>query len=312
MTLHRAHAPAAAPGSRAPGGDDAPGLKIPPARASGGAPPCSNPLYSPLAPLLARLPPVPDAAALSALAAALPVRTAAGLPLRFVPPQADGLGYEARIAQRGEVETRSDNWHDWFNALVWLTFPQAKAALSARHAAALAAGGGTAMAGAPRGKGRDAMTHFDECGAVVVAEDASLLDLLAAFRWRELFVERRQAVVGGLRVFVFGHATYEALLSPFRGLTAKCVLAPMAPGWLAQPLAGQLAEIDARLAADLAAGRHGDPRALQPLPLLGVPGVVRENDDPAYYDDTWQFRPGRREPRQARIIGGEAGQATAG
>ena len=30
------------------------------------------------------------------------------------------------------------------------------------------------------------MTHFDECGAVVVAEDASLLELIAGFRWRTL------------------------------------------------------------------------------------------------------------------------------
>lgn len=199
------------------------------------------------------------------------------------------MGYEARIAARGEVETREDNWHDWFNGLVWLTFPRAKAALSARHAA------GLAVAGALRGTVRDAMTHFDECGAVVVAEDASLLDSLAGFRWQELFVERRAEVVSGLRVFIFGHATYEALLVPFRGLTAKCVLTPVSAGWLQMPLDEQLAAIDGWLAADFAAGRHGDPRALHPLPLLGVPGVVPESDDPAYYDDTWQFRPGRRQ-----------------
>ncbi len=221
-----------------------------------------------------------------------PVFTDTGQPIRFVPPASDGLGYEARIAARGEVETRPDNWHDWFNALVWLTYPKAKAALSARHAAELAAS--VDAQGARRGETRDAMTHFDECGAVVVAEDAGLLDLLGAFKWRELFVERRADVVAGLRVFVFGHATYEALLAPFRGLTAKCVLTPVASGWLARPLAEQLAEIDGWLATDLAAGKHGDPRGLQPLPLLGVPGVTADSEDPAFYDDTWQFRPGRR------------------
>lgn len=275
----------------------------PPAPAGPGAPgplpalppPFSCPLYFPLAPLLARLPPVPDAAALAALAAAASVFAAAGRPLRFVPPQPDGLGYEERIAARGEVETRADNWHDWFNALVWLTFPRAKAALSARHAAELACRGDAVDGNPARGGVRDAMTHFDECGAVVVAENAELLDLLAAFRWRELFVERRPEVVAGLRVFIFGHATYEALLAPFRGLTAKCVLRPVAPGWLAQPPATQLAAIDGWLAADFAAGRHGDPRALQPLPLLGVPGVVAASEAPAYYDDVWQFRPGRRQ-----------------
>lgn len=252
-------------------------------------PPFLNPLFFPLMPLLAHLPPAPDVAALVSLAAQRPVTTAGGRRLRFVPPQGDGLGYEARIAARGEVETRPDNWHDWFNALVWLTFPQAKAALSACHAAELAR--------APDGRGavRDAMTHFDECGALVVAEDASLLELLAGFRWQELFVTRRTEAALGLRVFVFGHATYESLLAPFRGLTAKCVLKPVAAGWLARPLTEQLAEVDGCLAADLAAGRHGDPRALQPLPLLGVPGVVPESEDPAYYDDAWQFRSGRRQ-----------------
>lgn len=262
------------------------------------AAPFANPLFFPLAPLLERLRAVPDARALAALAESRPVCTASGRVLRFVPPQDDGLGYEARIAARGEVETRPDNWHDWFNGLVWLTFPRAKAALSARHAAALDfsarhAANLTQLA-APRGTVRDAMTHFDECGAVVVAEDAALLELLAGFQWKALFVERRLDVIAGLRVFVFGHATYEALLAPFRGLTAKCVLTPVAPGWLQQPLATQLAEIDAQLAADFAAGRHGDPRSLQPLPLLGLPGVAQENGNPAYYDDTWQFRPGRR------------------
>ncbi|HLO65211.1 MAG TPA: DUF3025 domain-containing protein, partial [Azonexus sp.] len=36
------------------------------------------------------------------------------------------------------------------------------------------------------------------------------------------------------------------------------------------------------------------PHDFQPLPLLGIPGVTPENENPAYYDDTWQFRPGRR------------------
>ncbi len=248
----------------------------------------SSPLFFPLAPLLQRLPPAPDLPPLAALAESRGIEAAVGLPLRFVPPQDDGLGYEARIALHGAVETRPDNWHDWFNGLVWLTFPKAKAALSARHAHELG------LHAEGRGQARDAMTHFDECGAVVVAEDASLLELLQGFRWRELFVERRADTAAGLRVFVFGHATYEALLAPFRGLTAKCVLVPVPGGWLARPLAEQLVDIDEWLAQDFAAGKHGDPRGLQPLPLLGLPGVTADSECPQYYDDTWQFRPGRR------------------
>ncbi|MCC7081088.1 MAG: DUF3025 domain-containing protein [Burkholderiales bacterium] len=33
------------------------------------------------------------------------------------------------------------------------------------------------------------------------------------------------------------------------------------------------------------------PKALLALPLLGIPGVCAENEDPAYYDDSVQFRP---------------------
>ena len=35
-------------------------------------------------------------------------------------------------------------------------------------------------------------------------------------------------------------------------------------------------------------------RALAPLPVLGIPGWVADNEDPRYYDDTSHFRPGRR------------------
>lgn len=245
-------------------------------------------LFAPLSPLLERVPFAPDSASLTLLGAERKVSTQSGQRVSFVPPQDDGLGYEARIWVRGEVETRPDNWHDFFNALVWLTFPQAKAALNARHARGMAAPAGA------RGRERDAMTHFDECGVVVVSSDAPLLDLIRNFRWQTLFVEHRAELHGKLRCFVFGHASYEQLLAPFRGLTAKAVLYEVNEDWLRLPLSSQLQDLDRRLAAELAAGHHADPRALHPLPLMGLPGVTPDNENADYYDDTWQFRPGRR------------------
>jgi len=97
-----------------------------------------------------------------------------------------------------------------------------------------------------------------------------------------------------MRFIVFGHATYESLLKPFRGLTSKAVLYEVSEDWLLQPYGEQIAAVDALLAADLASGRYQRPRDFQPLPLLGIPGVVAASEDPAYYDDAWQFRPGRR------------------
>lgn len=264
--------------------------------------PYAAPLFAPLAPWLGGLPfPWPPApagaggpdgqalAGVSDLAAALQLQTRNGHPLRFVPPQDDGLGYEARIAARGEVETRPDNWHDFFNALVWCAFPRSKAALSGRHQAVLAQSAAPA-----RGLERDAMTHFDECGALVLSTEPELLDLIRQFRWKELFWGHRAELAGSLRCVIFGHATYEQLLAPFRGLTAKAVLYEASVGDLAAIDAGCLTGLDARLAADLDAGYYQAPRELQPLPLLGLPGMTPDNEFAAYYDDTRQFRPGRR------------------
>ncbi len=255
--------------------------------------PFASPLYFPLRRWLGQLPPHPDGPALAALAERHPIVTANGRRIRFVPPRSDGLAYECRIWESGEVETRPDNWHDWFNALVWLTFPRTKIAVSARHVQAMA------PAGAVRGSERDALTHFDECGIAVFSAQPELLDLLRAFQWKALFVERRAEVERAMRFVVFGHATYERLLNPFRGLTAKAVLHAVDASWLGLPAEEQIAAVDAILAADLTSGRYTRPRDFQPLPLLGIPGVTPDNADPAYYDDTRQFRPGRQTTKRA-------------
>lgn len=246
-------------------------------------------LFAPLSPLLEQMPSAPGLAPLDELSTARDVRTRSGRRVVFRPASADGLDYETRIWTRGEVATRPANWHDFFNALVWLTFPLAKATLNACHVEALA----IAASGQGRGQRRDALTHFDECGIVVVSSDPSLLALLRGFRWRELFWERRCDLGRALRCFVFGHATYEQLLQPFRGLTAKAVLYEVDGDWLRRPLGEQLADLDRRLAGELAAGLYRQPRAFQPLPLLGLPGVTPDSEHPAYYDDPYQFRPGR-------------------
>ena len=252
------------------------------------SPATDSPLFAPLRGWLDQLPGAPDSQALSELTSRFPIQTENGQTVCFVPPQADGLAYECRIWESGEVETRLDNWHDFFNALVWLTFPLTKIAVSAAHMRAMTA------PGEARGKVRDALTHFDECGIVVLSAKPELLALLRDFQWKKLFVEHRAEVLAAMDFVIFGHATYEQLLHPFRGLTAKAILYEVSDDWLRMPLAARLAELDARLAADLSSGRYTRPRDFQPLPVLGIPGVTSVSEDPAYYDDTWQFRPGRR------------------
>ena len=73
------------------------------------------------------------------------------------------------------------------------------------------------------------------------------------------------------------------------------------PDELAQrmtPAALQRADVDCRLAEMFSRpGAYARPRDFQPLPLLGIPGVVAENSDPSYYGDLRQFRPARSASR---------------
>jgi len=224
------------------------------------------------------------------------IRTASGLPLQLVAPAADGESYEQRLYTRGELEFREHNWHDLFNVLVWLTFPQAKAALNARHHATLPAG----KAGG-RGPVRDALTLFDESGVIVISADAELLHMIREFRWKPLFWERRAAVLADMDFLLFGHALCEKALTPYKGVTGRGLLLEVDRDFLALPPAERLPQIDSRVAlwiTDPQALRH--THELAPLPVLGIPGWCADNEQAAYYEDRDHFRPGRlRRPQSS-------------
>lgn len=254
-------------------------------------------LFEPIAPWLARFPEhLPDACAFNALLAQEPRHTGDGQPLRFAEPRSDGMGYEARIAQHGVVEHRSNNWHDFFNALVWLEFPQAKAALSARHGQELAQHGAHS-AHAPRGCVRDALTQFDECGIVVLSSHGDLNQGLHEQRWAEVFWQQRPAVQQHMRFIVFGHATYDLLQAPFPGLCAKALYLDTTAYTVHAPWSALGPALDNYLAHWL---QHQlmRPKDLRPLPLLGIPGLTPESEFAQYYQDTRQFRPLAQAPQR--------------
>lgn len=257
-----------------------------------------SPLLLPLRDVARRVGSVdwPSLPALQEIVARAGVCTASGLPLRLTSPaatQGASMPYEARLFEKGELEFREHNWHDLFNVLVWLTFPQAKAALNARHHAMLATPGEVATN--RRGAVRDALTLFDESGIVVISADAELLRMVRGFQWKPLFWKRRAAVVDGMQFLLFGHALYEKALAPYKGMTGRGLLFEIERDFLDLPLPEQRARIDRYVSQRIA-----DPRALQstqelaPLPVLGVPGWCADNECAEYYDDRNHFRPGRR------------------
>jgi hypothetical protein len=253
------------------------------------------PIFAALTPLLGRLPPdrFPRHDELNALTTSS-LLSGGGAPIRFVPPAAPSrefaAQYEVHVFETGEVPTRADNWHDLFNALVWLAFPRTKAVLNRHHCEEIRARRGERL----RGTARDVLTLFDEGGIVVAAEDAELPALLRDFRWKELFWRRRTDVLRSMRFYVFGHAIYEKALEPYKGVTAKALIVDTAPGLLDAPIERQLSELDTR-AADYFSGAQAlaSTRNLPPLPILGVPGWDPSNGSEEYYDDTSQFRPRR-------------------
>lgn len=210
--------------------------------------------------------------ALNALAEARGLRTESGRDVRFVPPAASDPYYELGVYESGRVATRPESAHDWFNALVWLAFPRAKARINALHAREL-----PRDPKGRRGPLRDLLTVFDEGGAIVRCEDAELLSLLRAGAWKTLFLSHRRRVEQAMRVTVFGHAVMEKALEPWPGITCKALV-----------LAGDL---DAGI-ADWLSAQPGDasPRALMPIPVLGYPGWS-EGQDAGFYDDRRYFRP---------------------
>lgn len=259
----------------------------------------AQPLFAPLADvLIASGDRLPSLMRLNQVVeqAAGTLRSGQGAPVRFVPPGPQHKVYEHAVFDAGEVATRAENWHDYFNALVWACFPKAKAALNARHMHELALA--RAMGKKGRGLVRDALTQFDECGMVVLGCEPDVLDALARHEWTEAFWQARAQMEANTRFILFGHASYDQLREPFPGLCAKALYLTVPSRLIHAPVADQVALVDAWLAHFLGnVDAALTPQAFSPLPLLGIPGVVMENGRRDYYADVAQFRPlGQRRP----------------
>jgi hypothetical protein len=211
------------------------------------------------------------------------LNAAGAAPVRFVPEAglAAGAAYEQFIFETRQCPVRP-GLHDFFNGLVWLHFPRTKAALNALQAREIARHG----IGGRRGPVRDAITVFDENGALLQAPPP-LWEALREREWRRLFVDLRP-LWSQARLRIFGHALLEQLAAPRKGLTAHvwCVPADLdaaadTDGWLA-----------AQCTAEILAGKP-----FVPLPVLGVPGWWAGNENFSFYDESLVFRP-RKTPER--------------
>ena len=206
-----------------------------------------------------------------------------GVPV-FVPPPPrtiSAIDFERRVIEHNELIVRADNLHDVMNALVWLTFPKTKRAVSVAHVAL-----GVNRDGKTRPRRRDVLTLFDEAGAIILSQRDDLKEMHKAHLWRELFVNHRAAFIDEARVILFGHGALEQLGSrPHRGLTVKALWLPLAHDT-------PLVEVDAWMAEHVAAGELlAEDEHRLPLPIVGIPGWFAENERADCYDDAAVFRP---------------------
>lgn len=259
-----------------------------------------SPLFEPLHAVLQRLDgdSFPSLDELNRLLAEQPeILVQGGRSLHFVEQGLGKLAFESQYEPRGylngEVQTRENNLHDLFNALVWLTFPQSKAAINMRHYRALT---GTAEAlPTRRGAVRDMATLFDESGVIVASADAELSGLLRDFKWKELFWSRREDVKVAMGFYIFGHGLHEKTMQPYIGMTGQGLVSQVEAAFFSWTLPRRMAHLDERVATYLNEPPNcQSTRELTPVPLLGIPGWSSDNENAEYYENRDYFRPGRR------------------
>lgn len=228
------------------------------------------------------------------------VRTLTGQCLRIVaqdaPPACFEQCYAPRIYFTGELQTRTENWHDYFQFLTWLMFPNTKALINSLHIDPARERFAVGHAKGRRSPVENMLSLFDEGGAVLVSSQPALLDLVREFRWKALFWEQRDAVQRDLDCVSFGHALYEKALAPYQGMTANCILLICDPAYFTWDWPARWAWIDEQLTVRLSDRLAlQSPHDLQPFPVLGMPGWDAENATEQYYDNVDYFRAGRRQ-----------------
>jgi hypothetical protein len=165
--------------------------------------------------------------------------------------------YELHIAETGEVETRPENAHDFFNALAWIAYPRAKAMINAQHAAI--------PPGARQRKRRSGAapnatrSHlFDEGGVAVLFQLGGTHPPHRGFRVEGTLLATASELMAKMRFLAFGHASTRGRSSPTRH-GRETVFIRVDDDFLAIPDAVQRERVDHLLAA------HFSHRAKLPI-----------------------------------------------
>ncbi len=250
----------------------------------------TRPWYASILPAAQSIVAAPDwRSALNQAAQEMDLRNHGNLPLQFIPQEElpEGVAYESHISSAGKVPTR-ENLHDFFNALVWLSFPKIKRQLNALQAAQIAQLG----IGKSRGPARDAATIFDENAAILVLEESDLgrqlLAYLKAHEWQKALYDMAASFGGHAQVWSFGHALMEKLVRPYKAITAHTWVVWAKSDFFTMSHEEQAAWIDETVSVTLRS-HELSTADYTPLPVAGIPGWSAEQSA-AFYQDATVFR----------------------
>jgi len=192
--------------------------------------------------------------------------------------------YEPRIYLKKELQTRTGNWHDFFNAIIWLKFTKTKTALNSLHYKHSI----TREYGSNRSLLENRITQFDECGAIIISDNEEMLELIRNHQWQKLFINHRDQFDQHLNCVIFGHAIFEKALNPYIGMTCHCILLHN-NDILSEVKRGNFTQLDdylSKLWFDVIAT---NPEKFHALPVLGIPGYW-EQQDFEFYSNNKYFR----------------------
>jgi len=192
--------------------------------------------------------------------------------------------YEPRIYLKKELQTRTENWHDFFNSIIWLKFPQTKKTLNQIHFHQAK----NREKGSNRSTLENRITQFDECGAVIISNNDYLLDLIRNHQWHELFINQAEQFEDNIRCIIFGHAIFEKALNPYIGMTCHCILLNSIT-LLDQQKKGNNQTLDLELSNIWSKKISIAPNKLNAFPILGIPGYWPEQDI-EFYNNIDYFR----------------------
>lgn len=192
--------------------------------------------------------------------------------------------YEPRVYLKNELQTRTHNWHDFFNAIIWLKFTKTKTALNSLHYKQAI----TKENGSNRSLLENRITQFDECGAVIISDNEEMLELIRNHQWQKLFIDHQDQFNGHLKCIIFGHAIFEKALNPYVGMTCHCILLHN-NDILSEVKHGSFAQLDSYLSKLWLDVIATSPEKFHAFPVLGIPGYWGKQDF-IFYNNRKYFR----------------------